>query len=269
MSGRIAGPIQPPPRPVEPTVAALSLVLSVGIGLGLAAASRFVPEIGPGVRRPALVAPALLRRALAPAPDEVSRAAFEAERAARLVAEERLAEALRHLRGAESAVFAGETGAWISVPSWGYLPAPVGRRLLLGGGRSAGLRPGAALVALGPDGTPVLLGRLVEVDAGAATALALTDPASAVPVRVGAYGAGGILLQGAFPRPGARLLYVPRTAAVRPGDEVRTVEGVPDLPAGILVGRVDSVEEGEGEFLEIRVALPLEASRLPAVLVAR
>lgn len=270
--GRLAGPLQPPPRPTVPTFAAVSLAACLAISIGLAAAGRRFLPVDLVARRPALATPAALRAALAPSGGMVSREAWEAERAARLLAEARYRESLRTLVEAGAALEGLDTAAaeWITAPAWGVSPSPAARRFHVAAGASEGIRVGAAVVGrIDPRREPVLVGRVVEVHAAGSVAVAVADPASAVPVRVEGHGAGGILLQGAYPRAGARLLYLPRTAAVAPGAEVRTVVGVPDLPAGLLVGTVETVAAGEGEFLEARVRLPVDPGALRVVLIAR
>lgn len=255
-----------PPRPTEPTLAPVSLAAALALALALAAAGRWIPALDLGVRRPALAAAAAVRAALAPDAGHVARETFEAERAARRLAEARLVEALRTLGAVDEARAAAGEGAWVAAPAWGLAPTPATRRILIG--RSDGLRLGAAVAASSGD-TVVLVGRIVEVHAGGGVALAVTDPASAVPVRVTGHGAGGVLLQGAYPGPGGRLLHVPVGARVAAGAEVRTAPGIPDLPGGVLVGYVTRVEPGDGDFLDVRVAIPVALGDVRAVLVAR
>ena len=111
-----------------------------------------------------------------------------------------------------------------------------GDTLLVDRGRDAGLAPGMPVVSGG-----ALVGRVVEVWPSEAAVLPVTDPASAVGVRLGGSGAVAVA-QGRGPGVALRLDLLDPARPVEPGEVVVT-SGLRHsrFPAGLVVGRT-----GEG-----------------------
>jgi rod shape-determining protein MreC len=133
-------------------------------------------------------------------------------------------------------------------------PANWWRSAWLDAGRAAGVTPDAAV--LGPEG---LVGRVVGVTDGAAQIVMLGDPNCPVAAVVRETGDQGIIR----PLPGSdvendvvALTFLPRNAALQPGQQVFTSGAGGVFPPGILVGEVvDFRAVGHGLYLEARVRL--------------
>ncbi|HRD77013.1 MAG TPA: rod shape-determining protein MreC [Hyphomicrobiaceae bacterium] len=107
--------------------------------------------------------------------------------------------------------------------------SPFVRTALVGAGRNHGLRPGYPVI--NGDG---LVGRIVDAGDRSARLLLLSDPASRIPVIVGAASVDAILLGGGGSS--ARLTLFANGAKVSDGDEVVT-SGVGGLfPRGLRIG---------------------------------
>lgn len=133
-------------------------------------------------------------------------------------------------------------------------PANWWRTAWLDTGRQAGVVPDATV--LGPEG---LIGRVVTVSAGTAQIVMLGDPNCPVAAAVRETGDQGIIR----PLPGSDvendlvgLTFLPRNAALQPGQKVFTSGAGGVFPPGILVGEiVDFRSVGHGLYLEARVRL--------------
>jgi rod shape-determining protein MreC len=113
-----------------------------------------------------------------------------------------------------------------------------GSTLLLDRGRDAGLAPGMPVVSGG-----ALVGRVVEVWRGTAAVLPVTDPTSAVGVRLA--GSGGLAVaEGRGPGAALRLDLLDPSTPVPPGEVVVT-SGLRHgrYPAGLVVGRTGDGRE--------------------------
>ncbi len=128
-------------------------------------------------------------------------------------------------------------------------------------GRKNGLRPGQSAVS--PDG---LVGRIVSVTDTTSRVLLISDPRSAVAVRLSGSRADGIL-EGMGTRL-LRLVYVSRERRVHEGEAMVTtgLDGI--YPPGIPVAVVDSVRPAaEGLFQRIRARPLADISRLEEVAI--
>jgi len=137
--------------------------------------------------------------------------------------------------------------------------SPDFRTLTIDKGSADGLRPDMAVIA--PAG---VVGRIITPSARAAKVQLLIDrnaAAGAIVERSRAQGVvegtGGDL----------RLNYVSGTADVRSGDVVITsgIDGI--YPKGFVVGQIESVERGAGEFGTVVIRPAVDFSSIEAVLV--
>ena len=137
--------------------------------------------------------------------------------------------------------------------------SPDFRTITIDKGSSDGLRPDMAVIA--PAG---VVGRVITPSARAAKVQLLIDrnaAAGAIVERSRAQGVvegtGGSL----------RLNYVSGTADVQSGDVVSTsgIDGI--YPKGFVIGQIESVERGSGEFGAIVIRPAVDFSSLEAVLV--
>jgi rod shape-determining protein MreC len=112
------------------------------------------------------------------------------------------------------------------------------RSVLIGGGAHDGLGKGqAAMVGAG------LAGRITEIGAWSARVLLITDLNSRIPVILEGTRTHAILAGDNSPSP--YLMYLPKAAAVSPGDRLVTAGHDGVFPTGLPVGRVSSIENGE------------------------
>lgn len=110
---------------------------------------------------------------------------------------------------------------------------PTRQRLVLDAGSRQGVRMGQMVLDAGG-----LLGQVIDVQAGTATVLLLTDPDHAVPVEVAR---NGVRLVAYGRGDGISLGNIPRSADVRVGDVVQTSGLGGRFPAGFKVGTVTSL----------------------------
>jgi len=112
------------------------------------------------------------------------------------------------------------------------------RSVLVGGGAHDGLAKGQAAM-VGPG----LVGRLTEVGAWSARVLLITDLNSRIPVMLEGTRARAILAGDNSTMP--HLLYFPKAAQISVGDRVVTAGHDGIFPAGLAVGRVARIANGE------------------------
>ena len=112
------------------------------------------------------------------------------------------------------------------------------RSVLIAGGAHDGLGKGQA--ALSGSG---LIGRITEIGAWSARVLLITDLNSRIPVILEGTRTHAILAGDNSPNP--YLMYLPKAAAVSPGDRLVTAGHDGVFPTGLPVGRVVSVDNGE------------------------
>lgn len=132
---------------------------------------------------------------------------------------------------------------------------PFSRSVLLNVGSSHGIAKGQAVV-----NDAGLIGRVIEVGQRSARVLLLADFNSRVPVVFESTRERAILAGDNSPQ--MRLDFVPRTAVVNVGDRVVTSGHGGLLPAGLSVGTVASVREGQ-----MRIQPYVDWSRLEYVRV--
>jgi rod shape-determining protein MreC len=112
------------------------------------------------------------------------------------------------------------------------------RSVLIGGGAHDGLGKGQA--AMSGAG---LVGRITEIGAWSARVLLITDLNSRIPVILEGTRTHAILAGDNTAHP--YLMYLPKAAAVSPGDRLVTAGHDGVFPTGLAVGRVSSIENGE------------------------
>jgi len=140
-------------------------------------------------------------------------------------------------------------------------PSPGRRGLLIDRGAAHGVVAGQAV--LGPGAA--LIGVIAEVQPAAARVRLIDDPRSAIAVALQQSKTPGLLAAGAG---GLHLDFVPTGSTVAVGDLVLTSPIGGQLPAGLLVGRVQAVEvQPEALFTTVRVEPYAAADRLLRVLV--
>ena len=112
------------------------------------------------------------------------------------------------------------------------------RSVLVGGGAHDGLGKGqAAMAGAG------LAGRITEIGAWSARGLLITDLNSRIPVILEGTRTHAILAGDNSRNP--YLMYLPKAAAISPGDRLVTAGHDGVFPTGLPVGRVASIENGE------------------------
>ena len=112
------------------------------------------------------------------------------------------------------------------------------RSVLVGGGAHDGLGKGqAAMAGAG------LAGRITEIGAWSARVLLITDLNSRIPVILEGTRTHAILAGDNSRNP--YLMYLPKAAAISPGDRLVTAGHDGVFPTGLPVGRVASIENGE------------------------
>jgi rod shape-determining protein MreC len=112
------------------------------------------------------------------------------------------------------------------------------RSVLIGGGAHDGLGKGqAAMAGVG------LAGRITEIGAWSARVLLITDLNSRIPVILEGTRTHAILAGDNSPNP--YLMYLPKAAAISPGDRLVTAGHDGVFPTGLPVGKVASIENGE------------------------
>lgn len=137
---------------------------------------------------------------------------------------------------------------------------PVFRTVTIDKGTRDGLRPDMAVIA--PAG---VVGRIIMPSARASKVQLLIDRNAAAGAMDERSRAQGVVVGTG----GSELLmdYVPGTADVRVGDQVVTsgIDGI--YPKGFVIGQIESVERGVGEFSAIVIRPAVDFTSIEAVLV--
>jgi rod shape-determining protein MreC len=138
--------------------------------------------------------------------------------------------------------------------------SPDFRTLTIDKGTSQGIRGDMAVVA--PAG---VVGRVITPSPRAAKVQLLIDRNAAVAGLVERSRAQGVVVGTGGDR--LEMEYVPGTADIRAGDRVVTsgIDGI--YPKGFLIGQIESVQRGAGDYTSVVVKPAVELSALEAVLV--
>ncbi len=146
-----------------------------------------------------------------------------------------------------------------------------GTRFLVNRGSSEGLRVGMPVVvgtvSEAAKPSAVLVGVLTDVGPAVSSYHPVTSGAARVPVEVGQGRVRGLAV-GEYGL-AVRVRYLPLDQVVATNDLVVSSNVNPALPAGLLLGRVSTVETPEGEFFKSAVvtpAVPLDGIRYVWVL---
>jgi rod shape-determining protein MreC len=134
------------------------------------------------------------------------------------------------------------------------------RTMTLDKGTSAGLRPDMAVIS--PSG---VVGRVIMPTARASKLQLLIDRNAAAGALVERSRAQGVVVGTGTDR--LRLDYVAGTADVKVGDRIVTsgIDGI--YPKGFVIGQIESVDRGPGEFSGIVVRPAVDFTALESVLV--
>ncbi len=133
--------------------------------------------------------------------------------------------------------------------------------LVLDKGSADGVAPGMAVV------TPLgLAGRITHAAPGYSRVILISDPGSALDVRLARSRARGIV-QGEGDGP-CRMKYALKTSDIKDGDQVVTSGMDRVFPPGLLVGTVTGISlDAEGMFADVMVSPGVDFSLLEEVLV--
>lgn len=142
---------------------------------------------------------------------------------------------------------------------------PLSRRLVLNVGNRAGVLPGQTVV-IDADG---VMGQVTHAGPFTSSALLITDPSHALPVRIHRNGLRAVAL-GAGPLNLLKLSHVPNSADVQVGDKIVT-SGLGDrFPGGYPVGEVVKVlRDPSRPFAEIHVQPSAMLERTREVILVR
>jgi rod shape-determining protein MreC len=138
--------------------------------------------------------------------------------------------------------------------------SPDFRTLTIDKGTSQGIQGDMAVVA--PAG---VVGRVITPSLRAAKVQLLIDRNAAVAGLVERSRAQGVVVGTGENR--LEMEYVPGTADIRVGDRVVTsgIDGI--YPKGFLIGQIESIQRGAGDYTKVAVKPAVELSALEAVLV--
>lgn len=133
----------------------------------------------------------------------------------------------------------------------GRSPDPTFQVFLINRGARQGIRPGAAAV-VGPG---IVVGTVLEVEPEAARILALTDPRLTLGGRVEDGRASTGLLRGTY---GLTLAFdfLDKDAPLQPGMLVVTSGADAAIPAGLVVGRVQTADNPLGSLFQTATVAP-------------
>lgn len=153
----------------------------------------------------------------------------------------------------------------------GGAASPEFRTITIDKGTQDGLRTDMAVIA--PTG---VVGRIIQPTARAAKVQLLIDTDAAAGATVERTRAQGVVVG---TKTGYRLDYVPSSADIRIGDRVVTsgLEGIfPDFfpsridgkyPRGFVIGHIESMQRGAGQYTDVVVRPAVDFSSLEAVLI--
>jgi rod shape-determining protein MreC len=185
--------------------------------------------------------------------DEVARLRIELQREQALASQSRTLQDLLELKGSSAL---STTAAAVIAGS----ASPDFRTVTIDKGTNEGLRPDLAVIA--PAG---VVGRVITPSALAAKVQLLIDRNAAVGALDERSRAQGVVVGTGETR--LRMEYVPGTADVQVGDAIVTsgIDGI--YPKGFVIGQIESIERGAGEFTGIVIRPAVDFSALESVLV--
>ncbi|MGE3401030.1 MAG: rod shape-determining protein MreC [Vicinamibacterales bacterium] len=185
--------------------------------------------------------------------DEVARLRIELQREQALASQSRTLQDLLELKGSSAL---STTAAAVIAGS----ASPDFRTVTIDKGANEGLRPDLAVIA--PAG---VVGRVITPSALAAKVQLLIDRNAAVGALDERSRAQGVVVGTGETR--LRMEYVPGTADVQVGDAIVTsgIDGI--YPKGFVIGQIESLERGSGEFTAIVIRPAVDFSTLESVLV--
>jgi rod shape-determining protein MreC len=142
----------------------------------------------------------------------------------------------------------------------GDAASPYFRTMTIDKGTGDGLRPDMAVIA--PAG---VVGRVIMPSGRAAKIQLLIDANAAAGALIERSRAQGLVIGTGTET--LQMEYVSGTADIRVGDQVVTsgIDGI--YPKGVLIGQIESVERGAGDYTNVVVRPAVELSALEAVLV--
>ena len=185
--------------------------------------------------------------------DEVARLRIELQREQALASQSRTLQDLLALK--DSTPLATTAAAVIAGGA-----SPDFRTVTIDKGTNEGLRPDLAVIA--PAG---VVGRVITPSALAAKVQLLIDRNAAVGALDERSRAQGVVVGTGESR--LRMDYVPGTADVQVGDTIVTsgIDGI--YPKGFVIGQIESLERGAGQFTGIVIRPAVDFSTLESVLV--
>jgi rod shape-determining protein MreC len=185
--------------------------------------------------------------------DEVARLRIELQREQALASQSRTLQDLLELKGSTTLT---TTAAGVIAGG----ASPDFRTVTIDKGSNEGLRPDMAVIA--PAG---IVGRVITPSALAAKVQLMIDRNAAVGALDERSRAQGVVVGTGETR--LRMDYVPGTADVQVGDTIVTsgIDGI--YPKGFVIGQIESIARGAGEFTGIVIRPAVDFSTLESVLV--
>lgn len=124
--------------------------------------------------------------------------------------------------------------------------------LILDVGENSGVQIGQAIVV--DDG--LMIGKIIEVRPDASVARLLTDNLSKIAVSVGTEQNVSGILEGSLGL-GMNLHYIPQEQEIKKGDLVVSSRLSENIPAGLIVGQIETVEFSEEDLFKQAIVTPL------------
>ncbi|MBD2461645.1 rod shape-determining protein MreC [Oscillatoria sp. FACHB-1407] len=192
-----------------------------------------------------------------PMPDEVLADARLQELQSRLVELESQNRRLQELLGYVSS----NTEAGIAAPVIGRSADHWWQQITVGRGSQDGIEPGSVVL-----GTGGIVGRVIQVTPNTSRVLLISDPSSQVGVTVARSRSMGYLRGQSENR--AIMEFFDKVPDVRPGDVITTSSFSQLFPAGLPVGRIESINLNKSPAPEAVIELTAPISYLEWVIIA-
>jgi len=142
-------------------------------------------------------------------------------------------------------------------------PTGFSQTLTLDIGANQGIKEGDAVLAQG-----VLVGKIIFLDQFTSKVLLITDPQSKIDAALAASGQTGVL-EGSFGS-GVVLSDVSQNVALNQGDAVVTAGLTDQIPKGILIGTIDTLQSKKQDLLQTAAVVPaVDLKRLEFLAVLR